>query len=225
MTATTAYDLLVFDWDGTLMDSHARIVTCMQAAAGDLGVQPQSAMAVRDIIGLGMAEAIGTLYPGADATFVARFRDVYRDRFMSDEAAPQELFEGVHETLQRLEEEGYLLAVATGKGRAGLDRVLAEVGLEGRFHATRCADESSSKPNPQMLEQILDLTGVMPERALMIGDTTYDLEMAHNTGVAAVGVSYGAHAPQVLKQWRPRAILSRIDALPGWLARDDDDTA
>lgn len=217
MSAQNEYELLVFDWDGTLMDSHARIVACMLAAAEAVGASPVPAEAVRSVIGLGLGEAVGTLYPGADADFVDGFAAAYRERFLGDEATPQALFEGALEVLDTLETAGYLLAVATGKGRAGLDRALAQAGLEGRFHVTRCADETFSKPHPAMLEEIMGHAGVAPARTLMIGDTTYDLEMAHNAGVDAVGVSYGAHAPEQLARWRPRTILERLDALPQWL--------
>jgi phosphoglycolate phosphatase len=217
MNTAKPYDLLVFDWDGTLMDSHARIVACMQGAAYDVAAAPLADESVRNIIGLGLGEAIKALYPEADAAFIERFTAAYRERFLGDGEAPQTMFEGAHDVLDDLERAGYLLAVATGKGRAGLDRVLAQAGLEGRFHVTRCADETFSKPHPAMLEQILDYTGMAPAQALMIGDTTYDLEMAHNAGVDALGVSYGAHPPEALAQWRPRVILERIDALPGWL--------
>jgi phosphoglycolate phosphatase len=214
---TKPYELLIFDWDGTLMDSHARIVACMQGAARDVGAAPRGDDAVRHIIGLALDKAIGSLYPEAEGAFVERFTEAYRERFLSDGEAPQTMFDGAHDVLDVLERDGYMLAVATGKGRAGLNRVLAQAGLERRFHVTRCADETFSKPHPAMLEQILDFTGMSPSQALMIGDTTYDLEMAHNAGVDSLGVSYGAHPPEALAQWRPQAILERIDALPDWL--------
>lgn len=217
MSVAKPYELLIFDWDGTLMDSHARIVACMQGAAHDMAAAPLAGEAVRNIIGLGLGEAIGSLYPQADAEFVERFGAAYRERFLGAGEAPETMFDGALEVLDLLEGDGYLLAVATGKGRAGLDRVLAQSGLHGRFHVTRCADETFSKPHPAMLEQILDFTGVVPAQALMIGDTTYDLEMAHNAGVDGLGVSYGAHSPETLARWRPQGILERIDALPGWL--------
>jgi phosphoglycolate phosphatase len=221
MTKAKPYELLIFDWDGTLMDSHARIVACLQGAANDVAAAPLAAEAARNIIGLGLGEAIRALYPDADAVFVERFTAAYRERFLGDGEAPEAMFDGAHEVLDALERNGYLLAVATGKGRAGLDRVLAQAGLMSRFHVTRCADETFSKPHPAMLEQILEFTGVDPAQALMIGDTTYDLEMAHNAGVDSLGVSYGAHPPEVLAQWRPQAILERIDVLPGWLLEHD----
>lgn len=217
MSKQRPYELLVFDWDGTLMDSQARIVACMQAAAIDVSAAPLSPEAIRAIIGLGLGEAIKALYPEADEPFIARFSAAYRTSFLGNDPTPQAMFEGAIEVLRLLDEAGYLLAVATGKARAGLDRVLAEVGLGGRFHASRCADETFSKPNPTMLEEIMDVTGIEAARTLMIGDTTFDLEMAHNAGVDAVGVSYGAHPPQALVPWRPKAILGSIDVLPGWL--------
>ncbi|APZ42662.1 HAD family hydrolase [Acidihalobacter ferrooxydans] len=217
-----SYRLLVFDWDGTLMDSEARIVACMRSAAAAVGAAPPSTEAARRIIGLGMREAILALYPAADDDFIERFVRAYRDRFLGADATPQVLFEGVPDMLAALEEAGYLLAVATGKSRAGLDRVLRQTGLTGRFHATRCADEAFSKPHPAMLEDVMERVGAAPPETLMIGDTTFDLEMAHNAGVEAVGVSHGAHEVAALLQWRPRTILDRIDALPAWL-RDQDE--
>ncbi|AOU97992.1 hypothetical protein BI364_08455 [Acidihalobacter yilgarnensis] len=211
------FSLLVFDWDGTLMDSEARIVASMQTAMRALDLNPLPATDIRRIIGLGIREAVRSLYAEADEHFISRFADAYREAFLQGEGISQRLFPGVHDVLSELEATGYLLAVATGKGRAGLDRGLCETGLTPRFHATRCADESFSKPHPAMIEALMRVCGVMPEHTLMIGDTTFDLEMARNAGVASVGVSYGVHSVSDLRALDPLVILDCISALPSWL--------
>ncbi|OBS10906.1 HAD-IA family hydrolase [Acidihalobacter prosperus] len=211
------FSLLVFDWDGTLMDSEARIVASMQRAMRTLALDPLPAPAIRRIIGLGIQEAVCSLYEGADHDFVARFAAAYREAFMHGENVAQQLFPGVGDVLDELERDGYLLAVATGKGRAGLDRGLEATGLAPRFHATRCADESRSKPHPAMLEELISVCGVTPTATLMIGDTTFDLEMARNAGAAAIGVSYGVHPEAHLQALSPLTILDRITDLPAWL--------
>jgi len=185
--------LLIFDWDGTLSDSLARIVECLQLAARDVDVPIPSVSASRDIIGLGLREALATLFPGISDAAIDRLRESYSGHYLSQDAAPAPLFPNVMETLIRLEEAGYLLAVATGKSRRGLDRVLRAQGLSGFFHASRCADETASKPNPLMVEELLDFLDVQPEQAVVIGDTEYDMEMARQAGVPRIGVSYGAH--------------------------------
>lgn len=217
---TRRFSLLVFDWDGTLMDSEARIVACMQAAMRALDLEPMGAESIRRIIGLGIGEAVRALYPQADAGFVARFADAYRVAFMEASSVPQALFPGVEGVLGELEAAGYLLAVATGKGRSGLDRGLRESGLGARFHATRCADESRSKPHPAMLEELMERCGVSPRETLMIGDTTFDLDMARNAGASAVGVSYGVHPVEHLLGCEPLTILHAITDLPVWLGSD-----
>lgn len=211
------FDLIVFDWDGTLMDSEAHIVDCMQQACRDLELAVLPQEMVRNVIGLGLSEAVQALLPGAGPDQVARFADRYRHHFLSTADEMAVFFPGAQRTLDRLESAGFLLGVATGKSRRGLDRVLASTGLTDRFHATRCADETFSKPHPEMLLQIMDRLGVEPARTLMVGDTEYDLEMASGAGAASVGVSYGVHDPERLSRHGPLAIFDDISELPVWL--------
>lgn len=211
------YDLLVFDWDGTLMDSEARIVESLEAAIADVGLEPRSRAALREIIGLGLAEALQQLFPMADQETVSRLIERYRHHFLIASRTPMPLFAGVSELLARLEQAGYYLAVATGKARRGLDQVLKETNLHGRFHCTRCADETRSKPHPQMLLEVIERTGVAPERTLMIGDTEFDLLMARSAGVDALGVTYGVHARERLLACEPRGLVDSVSELHGWL--------
>lgn len=209
--------LLVFDWDGTLMDSETQIVSCMQAAIADLGLEPRDAHQVKNIIGLGLHEAVAGLYPQADAVLVHAIADRYRDHWLAgDRQSP--LFPGVETTLQLLKAEGFSLAVATGKGRRGLDKVLHETGLAELFDATRCSDETRSKPHPLMLEQLMTELHMAPEQTVMIGDTEYDMEMARNAGAHPVAVSYGVHEWTRLQQHAPLTCLDQITELSDWLA-------
>jgi len=211
------FKLLVFDWDGTLMDSEARIVACMQATARDLGLEVPTAVSSRNIIGLGLKEAVTTLFPGSDDAQVGRVVERYRHHFLVANKTPSALFPGAAEMLNRLVEDDFLLAVATGKGRQGLDLVLKSTGLGPLFHTTRCADETFSKPHPQMLLQILDELGVDAGEALMIGDTEYDLQMAANAEVKSLAVSYGVHSRDRLMQYQPLGCLDAIHELTDWL--------
>ncbi|MEW6353637.1 MAG: HAD-IA family hydrolase [Pseudomonadota bacterium] len=211
------FPLLVFDWDGTLMDSEARIVGCMQAAIQDVGLPALETAAIRNIIGLGLREALEQLFPGCTEPVRQRVVESYRYHFLGGYHAASPLFPGALETLTALRERGYLLAVATGKGRQGLDSVLRETGCRSLFDATRCADESFSKPHPQMLLDIMDELNVPPRATLMIGDTEYDMRMAANAGAAALAVSYGVHERERLLQCGPLDCLDSISALPVWL--------
>ena len=210
------HQLLVFDWDGTLMDSEAQIVSCMEAACRDLGIRPPQRGAIRNVIGLGLYEAISTLLPGHDATTWSRMEERYRHHFLLDPPAPAELFPGVREMLQDLRRRGYWLAVATGKGRVGLQKALGDTGLESMFHATRCAGEAASKPNPQMLLELLEETGLEPSQALMIGDTEYDLQMAQSANMAALAVSYGVHERERLLRFDPLDCVDSVPQLHAW---------
>jgi len=216
---STPFDLLVFDWDGTLMDSQRRIVACIRAAITDLALEPRDDATISNIIGLGLTEAIDTLYPGSDAELHRAMTDRYRHHFLYANPTPAQLFSASAETVERLADGGYLLAVATGKGRAGLDRVLGETGLGRCFTATRCADETLSKPHPQMLLELMDELGVEPERTLMIGDTEYDMQMASNARTRALAVSYGVHAPERLHRHNPLHCIDDIGELEPWLER------
>ncbi len=212
-----SFELIVFDWDGTLMDSEARIVACIQAAFADLGLAEPTRDAARDIIGLGLEEAMERLLPTASSGLRARLVTGYRHHFLVTDQTASVLFPGARETLEWLAMRGLRLAVATGKSRVGLNKSLAETGMEGVFHATRCADETFSKPNPQMLFELMDELGARPEETLMIGDTEYDLEMARNAGVRSLAVSYGVHSPGRLLLHGPLACLDSLAAIPDWL--------
>lgn len=214
---TQRLNLLVFDWDGTLMDSEARIVACMQAAIDDLGLEPRDVVAVRNIIGLGLHEAIMALYSGCDNSLVSSMTDRYRYHFLTANPTQSELFSGAEKTVRELSEAGYLLAVATGKGRRGLDKVLEETGLGQYFHATRCADETFSKPHPQMLEELMEELGAEPAETLMIGDTEYDMQMAVNARTHSLAVSYGVHEKVRLLKHNPLHCLDAIDELGAWI--------
>ncbi len=211
------FSLLVFDWDGTLMDSEARIVSCIKASGNDLGLPELETAVIRDIIGLGLREAINRLYPGSDELLHAQLAERYRHHFLGDEHATSSLFPGVKNMLTELHEQGYLLAVATGKGRHGLNYVLEETGCKPLFHASRCADETRSKPHPQMLVEIMESLGVQAADTLMIGDTEYDMQMANNARAAAVAVSYGVHSRERLLECAPLTCLDDITELPVWL--------
>lgn len=211
------YQLVVFDWDGTLMDSAGRIVACVQAAAREAGVAEPSPEAAREIIGLGLDEAIDALFDRPADHLARRIRDAYRAHWLDDKLAPAPLFEGAGEMLAALEDQGYLLAVATGKSRRGLDKALRETGLGQRFVFTRCADEAYSKPHPQMLLDILERTGVDAADTVVVGDTEYDMAMAGNAGASALGVSHGVHEPGRLLRTGAIVCLDHLSEIPDWL--------
>jgi phosphoglycolate phosphatase len=212
-----ALELLVFDWDGTLIDSAASIVACIQAAVAELGWEPRSDHQVRDIIGLGWMEACRVLYPDSlDAEF-EQLRGAYQHYYFDQLRQPAALFAGAEQVLATLQEQGYWLAVATGKGRAGLDRALAQTGLGKYLVTSRCADETTSKPHPQMLLEIMAELAVAPARTVMIGDTEYDLAMARNAGTHAIAAAYGVHEPARLLAYNPLASLAALTELPAIL--------
>lgn len=210
------FDLIVFDWDGTLADSTQTIVDAIQSASRDAGLPIPDDERSRSIIGLGLREALHQLFPGiteeTERHLVERYRVHY---FAHDEKIV--LFDGVEDALHELSAAGFMLAVATGKGRGGLNRAMMQTGLDGVFHASRCAGECFSKPHPQMLEEILDELGAMPEQALMIGDTHFDLQMAQNAGMSSLGVSYGAHPEDHLHPHAPLACFDSFAKLRTWL--------
>ncbi len=214
----TGVRLLVFDWDGTLMDSESQIVTSLQAANRDLGMTDMSDDVCRNIIGLGLREAIEQLHPGCDAGFVEHYIDRYRHHWFQV-AGESRLFPHARETLEALRDEGYQLAVATGKGRAGLDKVLQATGLEAQFAATRCSDETRSKPHPRMLQELMQQLDIPPQETLMVGDTEYDMEMARNAGAGPVAVSYGVHALERLLRHEPLGCIDSLAEFTPWLAR------
>jgi phosphoglycolate phosphatase len=211
------HELIIFDWDGTLMDSVAKIVRCFSAALADTDTPDPGEEAIRHIIGLGLDEAMTALLPQADAARRARVVERYREHFLHLDRTGMELFPGVRAGLEALSEQGYLLAVATGKARRGLDRVLRDTGTAHLFCATRCADEAFSKPHPKMLEDILEQTGFDAGRALMVGDTSYDMEMARHAGVAGLAVTYGVHGRELLAEHAPLACLDSFEEVCAWL--------
>jgi phosphoglycolate phosphatase len=208
--------LFIFDWDGTLLDSADRIVAVMQQASSDCGLDPLTQASIKNIIGLGLPEALRELYPDLPDAELVRMREAYSRRFVESEEVPCEFFPGVLDTLEQLRGDGYRLAVATGKSRRGLVRVLAGLGLSDYFDATRCADETRSKPHPQMLHELLAEMSVPVEKAVMVGDTEYDLAMAVSAGMPRVAVDYGAHAVERLLPYRPGLVLSDFRRLRDW---------
>lgn len=213
-----AYELLIFDWDGTLADSIGRIVESMNAAAVRAGEAQSSDDAIKSIIGLALDEAIHTLYPHLEPAQVESFRQHYADIYTALDQQPSPLFEGVSESLDAFRAEGYRLAVATGKARRGLDRVLKANGWQAFFDITRAADETRGKPHPLMLEEILGHCGVEPQRALMVGDSAFDLQMASNAGMHSVAVGYGAMSLQALAEFGPQVCIEHFSQLREWLA-------
>jgi phosphoglycolate phosphatase len=212
------YDLLIFDWDGTLADSVGRIVEAMNQAADRAGEAWCSDEAIKGIIGLALDEAISVLYPHLTVAQVQAFRQHYAEVYMALDQQPSPLFEGVVESLEAFRAEGYRLAVATGKARRGLDRVLKANGWERYFDITRGADEARGKPHPLMLEQILAHCQVEPGRALMVGDSAFDLQMASNAGMHSVAVGYGAMSLQALAEFGPQVCIDHFSQLREWLA-------
>jgi len=212
------YKLLIFDWDGTLADSVGRIVEAMHVASDRSNFARRDDFAVKGIIGLGLPEAIRTLYPEIDDGQLIAFRQHYADCYIALEAEPSPLFAGVVKSLDAFRAEGYRLAVATGKARRGLDRVLKAHGWEDYFDITRAADETASKPHPLMLEQILAHCDVRPEQALMVGDSSFDLLMARNAGMGSVAVSYGAQSLEALRAFEPRIAIDSFPELHAWLS-------
>lgn len=210
------FDLIVFDWDGTLMDSAGAIVAAILAACQDLSIEAPPVEKARHIIGLGLHDALRTALPQLDPAEYNSVAERYRYHYLARDQE-LELFPGARNLVQFLNEDGYWLAVATGKSRHGLERVLATSGLREFLHATRCADECFSKPHPAMLLEIMEAIDIAPERALMIGDTTHDLQMARNAGIAAVAMAHGAHPRAELAAERPLACVANFAELDEWL--------
>ena len=211
------FDLIVFDWDGTLMDSTAHIAVSIQRGCEEVGLPVPSLQAARQVIGLSLAQALATVSPGLTADRQQALAAAYRRHFfLGDQTVT--MFDGVHAGLDAIERQGTLLAVATGKSRRGLDRALEASGLCGRFAATRTQDDCPSKPHPAMLLEIMDELGVAPERTLMVGDTTHDLEMARQAGTPRVGLCHGAHTREALEGCEPLALLDDFLSFNAWLA-------
>lgn len=211
------FDLIAFDWDGTLFDSTAIIVKCIQSAVVDLGGQRPTDEAASYVIGMGLQQALAHAAPDIPVSLHAALGQRYRHHYFQHQNDIS-LFAGVLPMLTALKARHHWLTVATGKSRRGLDEALLTSELKGVFDGSRTADETAGKPHPLMLEQLMDEFGVPPERTLMIGDTTHDLQMALNAGCASLGVSYGAHDPTGFDALRPLAVLHTVDELARWLA-------
>ena len=218
MNSQNPFDVLIFDWDGTLMDSEAHIVDCLGHALRAVNAPVGPAQQLKQVIGLGLDEAMRALLPEASRAEIKQSADAFREQFLSGDVTPSALFPQVRESLEQFAQSGYLLAVATGKSRRGLDKVLRQTGLNTVFSVTRCADETLSKPHPQMLEEILLELDAQPDQALMIGDTEYDVQMAAAMGMPAVGVSYGVHDHDRLQKHAPLDILPSFRAFAQWLS-------
>jgi len=214
--ARKKYDLIVFDWDGTLMDSTATIVKCLQMAANDLNLPVPTAENASYAIGLGLKDAMQIAMPGVDAKHYPNLAERYRHHYFNQDNELV-LFDGVKDMLTELSQSGYFLAVATGKSRVGLNRSLNASKLLALFDATRCADETFSKPNPAMLFEITRELGQDMSRTAMIGDTTHDLLMASNAGADAIAVNYGAHSAENLQKLNPLFLAENVRLLNEWL--------
>lgn len=213
------FELLVFDWDGTLMDSAGAIIASIQASCRDLGLPVPERERASHVIGLGLKDALAYAVPELPPSDYGRLAERYRFHYLARDP-DLELFPGMLEMLAGLKQKGYLLAVATGKTRIGLDRVLEATQLKQYFDSSRCADETRSKPHPAMLQELMQELLVEQEATLMIGDTAHDLQMAANAGVPALAVSYGAHPRDSLTALNPIACIDTPQELAPWLARN-----
>ncbi|MFK5914939.1 MAG: HAD-IA family hydrolase [Woeseiaceae bacterium] len=209
--------LIVFDWDGTLMDSVAHIVYCLRSAITNLKLEPKTDEELKNIIGLGLREALFDLYPSATDKDLTDLTDQYREHFFDKNIDASELFTGARSLIEALDGKEYFLSVITGKGRNGLDKVLKLTQMGKHFPITRCADESQSKPHPQMLLDVIDYYGVEANEVIMVGDTEYDLLMANNAGSKSIGVTYGVHEKQRLLDCKPLVCVDSIHDLHHWL--------
>ncbi len=218
MTLSRRFDLIAFDWDGTLFDSTALIAGCIQAACRDLGLPVPSDRDASYVIGMGLADALAHAAPGLPRERYPELGQRYRQHYFARQH-DLVLFEGTLAMLEALKARNHWIAVATGKSRRGLDEALNTVQLKGMFNGTRTADETASKPHPRMLLELMREFGVEPERTLMIGDTTHDLQMAQSAGTASVAVSYGAHTPESFGAFGPLHVAHSMADLHDWLAR------
>ncbi len=218
MIPVNNFDLIVFDWDGTLSNSTGLIAECIQLAARELGLREPTAVEAKHIMGLGLQQSSETLFPELSTTDRMRFAERFRHHYVPrDDEAP--LYEGVRELLAKLAHPERFLAVATGKPRLGLERAFRYTELKPHFHASRCGDEGFPKPHPDMLLHLMDALGVEPARTLMIGDTTHDLNLAKNAGTPVIAVSYGAHPREALTQFETCAVVESVAELGAWLRK------
>jgi len=218
--ALTQYKLLIFDWDGTLIDSEMSIVASMQSSIDDVGrvradLGHRTDEQVRHIIGLGLYEALAVLFPDQSDQVYAELIDRYREHFFNH--APAQAFPQVENALRQLQHAGYIMSVATGKGRRGLDLAMKYADFEHFFSASRCADETQSKPHPQMLQELLSQLNVEPNESIMIGDTSYDIDMANSAGIDSIAVCTGVHDKSRLLECRPTVCLESMPDMLDWL--------
>ena len=206
----------IFDWDGTLVDSLGRIEQCMQLAIAESDLPERDSNSIRNIIGLGLQEALNVLFPDITLTQQRQLRESYSQHFVRLDTEPCAFHDGALDVLHRLREQGDRLAVATGKSRRGLDRALNAYRLNGFFDATRCADESVSKPAPDMVLELLSVTGADAAQTVVVGDTEYDLAMAAAAGVHRLGVQFGAHSIDRLQRHGPLACVAHLSDLLEW---------
>jgi len=203
------FDLIIFDWDGTLIDSIDWIVYCLQTAAKQCEYAIPESQAARDVIGLSITNACAKLFPGVDQETLTRLTDSYQQTYLSRQLGREDLFPGVYEMLVELKQSGYQLAVATGKTRTGLQLALQATDTEALFCITRCSDETASKPDPLMLHQIIQHAKAANDRTLMVGDSVHDLQMAKNAQISSIAVSCGAHPEDILQQYSPLMCLQQ----------------
>lgn len=207
------FDLIIFDWDGTLVDSIDWIVLSLSKAAEICECKVPEEQAIKDIIGLSIQRATDILFPKIDQKIRKQLIACYSQEFFSKQISPDDLFVGVNDILVELRKKGVLLAVATGKTKAGLDRAVEGTGLNGFFNMTRCADQTASKPKPDMLDDIIEEAGVSRERTVMVGDSIHDMQMAKNAGIASVAVTCGASTYDQLQQFSPLINLQQTTQL------------
>ncbi|WP_045825385.1 HAD family hydrolase [Teredinibacter turnerae] len=208
--------LYIFDWDGTISNSAAKIVSCMNAAIVQAGLPAVEDDAIKNIIGLGLPEAVARLLPGISDEQLQTVRDGYSAFFIDADVKPSPFFDGVMDTLQTLAAQGHILTVATGKSRRGLDRVLGKLELTDFFHGSRCADETASKPDPKMLLELLAEFDVGAADAVMIGDTEYDMAMAQAIDMPRIAVSFGAHHIDRLRPYNPELCVDHFGDILRW---------
>lgn len=212
------FDVIIFDWDGTLVNTIDWIVHCLQKAGEQCGYLTPEPQAAKDTIGLSIENAVQALYPNADMATNNKLVASYSQTYFSKQLTQDDFFPGVFDMLIHLKESGYQLAVATGKTRAGLTHALAATGTERIFDITRCADETASKPNPKMLHEIMHHTQTTPTRTLMVGDSIHDLQMALNANVPSVGVACGANSRESLQQYDPLLCLQQATELLAFIS-------
>ena len=211
-----AYELIIFDWDGTLMDSASKIINCFRKAVADVDIEYPGDSAVRNIIGLGLKEALDVLLPDHSDEIRQQVVARYREHFLYLDETEMPLFDGVEEGLRHLCSGNYSLAIATGKARIGLERVLQHTKLRELFVASRCADEAASKPHPRMVLDLLSATGVPADKAIVVGDTSYDIKMAHRANTDVLAVCYGVHKSDELRAEQPLDCVDNFAAVLDW---------